>query len=709
MTREEVLSTALQIKSNNICLELPTSFGKTLDALTIVKERLKDKLVKSILIVVPKNVLKKEWDKEIDKWNMQELKPFIVYSTYVSLPKQNLNKYDCIIYDECFRGDTEILTLRGFVKFEELLEDDVVAQWDNGIISFVKPIRLIKHPYDGLLKKVHLGRGRYCYMTPNHNQVYRTTSINEWRVKPIKDLAADYRNRIPVSGKGSGNNNPLTPLEQLYIAIQADGTLQRHQKNESVYSIQVTRERKKQRLTNILSQIQDWTKIKTNRPNTDRYLCKLPKGDAKLLSTHFSVNMGYDRAESFIQEIAEWDGSRYNNMIYYSSKIRENVDFVASVAVQAGYKALQGVEKDTRNTTYSDIYRIYLYKKEETDTQPMKKNEYISYKGNVFCVEVPSHKIVVRSQGYTFISGNCHHLTDRCVDAINTYTVGINGRKTINILLSATIKPLQKIKFTKVFYNLQTIKVQVKDAINERILPDPEVLLLPLRLNKSEQAQTYIYGAKNKVILNCNYANRWNSVKLYYKNPKTYKVQIACSEYEYYQLLNNDIEYATKKCREDRKRQLFIKRLKWLSDLKTPLINILLKILNTERTLTFCNSIDQCEQLGKYPIHSGKKELIDNLNKFNIGEIDHITSCAMLNEGANIFSLKVGIFAYLTASDTPTFQKMGRCLRHQKPVIIIPYYQGTREGEIVEKMKDNFNPEKIHIINYLNEIKSYLK
>ena len=50
-----------------------------------------------------------------------------------------------------------------------------------------------------------------------------------------------------------------------------------------------------------------------------------------------------------------------------------------------------------------------------------------------------------------------------------------------------------------------------------------------------------------------------------------------------------------------------------------------------------------------------------------------------------------------------------RILRHDKPVIIIPYYADTREEEIVEKMKDNFNPEKIHIINYLNEIKSYLK
>ena len=68
MTREEVLTTALQIKSNSICLMLSTGVGKTRIALNILKDRLKDKLFYSILVVVPKNVLKDEWVKEIHKW-----------------------------------------------------------------------------------------------------------------------------------------------------------------------------------------------------------------------------------------------------------------------------------------------------------------------------------------------------------------------------------------------------------------------------------------------------------------------------------------------------------------------------------------------------------------------------------------------------------------------------------------------------------------
>ena len=50
-------------------------------------------------------------------------------------------------------------------------------------------------------------------------------------------------------------------------------------------------------------------------------------------------------------------------------------------------------------------------------------------------------------------------------------------------------------------------------------------------------------------------------------------------------------------------------------------------------------------------------------------------------------------------------QKIGRILRHPKPIIIIPYYKNTREEEIVTKIIEDYNPELIKIINNINEIK----
>ena len=397
MTREEVLTTALQIKSNSICLMLSTGVGKTRIALNILKDRLKDKLFYSILVVVPKNVLKDEWVKEIHKWDMDDMLPHIVFTTYVSLPKHSLTHYHAIIWDEA------------------------------------------------------------------------------------------------------------------------------------------------------------------------------------------------------------------------------------------------------------------------------------------------------------------HHITDRCFEVIKAYNIK-HFYNQINLFLSATLNKQKMFAIRNSFHNVYTLKVDIKEAINNDILPDPEVLLIPLRLDKTKPNQVYVKRKSCKKEVTCEFRNRWTYLK-----DKTMRVNIWCTEFEYYELLAADYYLATTHARETWKRQLAIQRLKWLSEIKTPLVKNILQILNKERTLTFCNSIDQSEKLGKYPIHSEKKELLENLEKFNNGDIDHITAVGILNEGANITNLRVGIFGFLTASNVPTFQKIGRILRHPKPVIIVPYYADTREEEIVERMKDNFNPEKIHIINYLNEIKSYLK
>lgn len=311
MTREEAannaLSKVLLVKST--ILYLGTGYGKSCLAIKCIN-KIADFNFKqneeetTVSIIVPRQALIKNWKAEIKKWGCNTDKIEIL--CYDSIHK--INKYsDAIIFDECFRGDTEILTEEGYKRFDCLNGTEKVAQFTKeGNIEFVYPIRYIHKQYIGKICKMHLGRERYVYLTPNHNQVYRTSSIKEWRLRPIQEIKENNITRIPVSGKGTGDNSLLTPIEQLCIAIQADGTLQRHQKNESVYSIQVTKERKKQRLLSILSQIDSslWTKIK-GREEVDRYMIKLPKGNAKLLSTHFDINMGYNRAVSFINEVVQ--------------------------------------------------------------------------------------------------------------------------------------------------------------------------------------------------------------------------------------------------------------------------------------------------------------------------------------------------------------------------------------------------------------------
>ena len=71
----------------------------------------------------------------------------------------------------------------------------------------------------------------------------------------------------------------------------------------------------------------------------------------------------------------------------------------------------------------------------------------------------------------------------------------------------------------------------------------------------------------------------------------------------------------------------------------------------------------------------------------------------------NLIDCQVGIYASLNSSDTMIKQKLGRLLRHPNPVLIIPYYNNTREEEIIGKMLKDYNPELVTVVESLNQIK----
>lgn len=71
----------------------------------------------------------------------------------------------------------------------------------------------------------------------------------------------------------------------------------------------------------------------------------------------------------------------------------------------------------------------------------------------------------------------------------------------------------------------------------------------------------------------------------------------------------------------------------------------------------------------------------------------------MLNEGMNLVDCKVGIYANLSSSELIIKQRLGRILRHRKPLIIIPFWKNTREEEVVTKMLQDYNPTLVKTKN----------
>jgi superfamily II DNA or RNA helicase len=271
-----------------------------------------------------------------------------------------------------------------------------------------------------------------------------------------------------------------------------------------------------------------------------------------------------------------------------------------------------------------------------------------------------------------------HHLSEKRVEILQSMHI-----HECIIGLSATIKRDIK-SFFKYKLHASIISCTINEAIESNILPEPKVYLLPLELD---------------------------TVKKDYEITK-FKKKYKVSQKGYYNDLSNLIEWYKSRylsTRNIRIKNLWLstagKRLKWLSEQKLGIILHLLDKLKNERTLTFCNNIEQAELLGKYNITSKNKDSIHYLSMFNEDTIKHITAVNILNEGMNLYNCRIGIFCNLNASEIITKQKIGRLLRHKNPIIIIPYFKDTREEELKDKMLEEYNKDTIITINNINEIK----
>lgn len=293
------------------------------------------------------------------------------------------------------------------------------------------------------------------------------------------------------------------------------------------------------------------------------------------------------------------------------------------------------------------------------------------------------------------IYDEAHHFSERCCDYYHNYI----QRHTL--WLSATLNREVKERISSVVHTYN-YKVGLKEAVDMDILPEPKVLFLLMRLNIQPDTDKIILNPKKGKPITVTWKDRWK-----FMTDKTRRVEITCSERQWYTWISDKIEYYKKLSNSNpfmrnRMLQLSLERLKHLSDLKTDFIKSLLKSpkFHSKRYIVFCNSIEQAKTLCKHNITSDNEKAHTYLEEFNNKKINHISGVGMLQEGLNLVECKIGIFANINASELLTKQKLGRLLRHKKPVVVIPFYIDTREAELVEKIAENFSPKNITRVNY---------
>lgn len=309
--------------------------------------------------------------------------------------------------------------------------------------------------------------------------------------------------------------------------------------------------------------------------------------------------------------------------------------------------------------------------KEEIERWGGIKSDYIT----IECYE--SLKNYENSYFDVVVADEMQHLSEARIDVLETIHINESF-----IGLSATIKRDMRDYF---IYNhkAEVIKCGLKEAVEDEVLPEPTVYLLPLTLNTTNYAYKVKKFGRDIITTQKGCYDSISSLIEWYKN----------------RYFNS---------RDERIKNLWLstagKRLKWCAEQKEAFVLSLLDKFRNYKTLTFCSSIEQSERLGKYNITSKNKASVKNLEMFNLNKIKHITACNILNEGVNLTNCRIGIFCNLNSSEIVVKQRVGRILRHKSPIIIIPYFKDTREEELVQKMIEEYSEESIVTINNINEI-----
>ena len=334
--------------------------------------------------------------------------------TFVNMIGKIEEGFDVLTIDECFSGDTEILTEKGFVRFDKL-KNEKVAQVtkDDQFIDFVNYTRKIEKTPESDVYHIRSDKGVDLILTAGHEMLLHNKRAGEWVKKKLEESNFNPHWQVAKSGFSSHARNTLTPFEKLAIAFQADGT--RHCENRIYFSFskQIKIDYFLKLMEELGCQYEEISPCSksSEKVKDKRRFSVVNFGLTKDIPSYFNINeLSVNKAIEIIEYMNIWDGHIASKNCYlYTNTDKKSVDFYQAVCCLCGYSTKMVRAVDKRSDKFNDVFRLFITKKQMASTQSWKK-EKIEFKDKVYCVEVPKGNIVVRRKGMTLVVGNCHRI-----------------------------------------------------------------------------------------------------------------------------------------------------------------------------------------------------------------------------------------------------------------------------------------------------------
>lgn len=306
----------------------------------------------------------------------------------------------------CVDTETEVLSVDGFKKYNELHEGDLIYTWNHGKLELNSVRKVVIKPFKGNLHSYRNGKYDQT-VTPNHRMLVYEHNTNNDVIKLSEDIFnANTPYKLPV--KFSGSDIPGIDISLYEIMLSAivytDGSYDI--RNGNVHKLTIFKSPNRignEGIKNILdslnipytvSSVEGGFNSTVNKytiyGDAARYVYNLTGPKSKINKTFLWMNM--EQAEIFLKVWSSFDGNFDKFMMQCDNN--DIADSIQQIALIAGYTSYRVYKNNT----------MYVKIRMANAISPSERYE-IPYNGYVWCPNVENGTAVFRKNGNVYISG----------------------------------------------------------------------------------------------------------------------------------------------------------------------------------------------------------------------------------------------------------------------------------------------------------------
>lgn len=322
---------------------------------------------------------------------------------------------------ECFSGDTEVLTERGWQRLDSLDKSLKVAQYDTESreITFEKPLQYIHHKDRETFS--YEDRHTSLCATDNHNML--TVWGKDYDVVKHKFKDVRFSRGNAFINAGFYNNGASNEFQARYIAMfTADGSKDR----EGYVTFCFSKERKVERCRYILNKlgIEYSFRKYTRRSGVLNYVFYVGKRTNNLLKgfvdrdKKLTMNCIHNLdIKAFLDEVQYWDATytvaRGKQTVRFTTCVKETAEIIQLMCNLQGKKSTIRIDDHNKRVTNGKHSRVYYlsYKRHRDDPHTFMSGEVVDFTNptiqDVYCVTMPKGTVVIRHNRKVSIQGNC--------------------------------------------------------------------------------------------------------------------------------------------------------------------------------------------------------------------------------------------------------------------------------------------------------------